>query len=117
MARRDEEGYVYIVDRKKDMVITGGINVYPREIEEVLMHHPAVAEAAVVGIPDEKWGEMLKAFVAVKPDCEFDPEKLTGHCASSLAKFKVPKIFERIDALPRNATGKIVKTALRKPTH
>ena len=114
MARRDDEGYVYIVDRKKDMVITGGINVYPREIEEVLMHHPRVAEAAVVGIPDEKWGESLKAFVTLKRGAEFDPVVLADYCAEELARFKVPKQFALIDTLPRNPSGKVLKTELRK---
>ena len=114
MARRDEEGYVYIVDRKKDMVITGGINVYPREIEEILMHHPDVAEAAVVGIPDEKWGEMLKAFVTLKIGGQFNADALASYCEQALARFKVPKQFELIDVLPRNASGKVLKTELRK---
>ena len=114
MARRDDEGYVYIVDRKKDMVITGGINVYPREIEEVLMHHPDVAEAAVVGIPDEKWGESLKAFVTLKRGAGYDPAALTDYCEGQLARFKIPKQFELIDALPRNPSGKVLKTELRQ---
>ena len=113
MAQRDDEGYIYIVDRKKDMVITGGINVYPREIEEVLMHHPDVSEAAVVGIPDEKWGEMLKAYVTVSGEQRFDPNALTRYCEQELARFKVPKQFELIDALPRNPSGKVLKTELR----
>ncbi len=113
MARRDEEGYIYIVDRKKDMVITGGINVFPREIEEVLMHHPDIAEAAVVGIPDEKWGEMLKAFITLKRGGQFDPQALTAYCEQELSRFKVPKQFELIEALPRNAAGKVLKTELR----
>jgi acyl-CoA synthetase (AMP-forming)/AMP-acid ligase II len=114
MARRDDEGYIYIVDRKKDMVITGGINVYPREIEEVLMHHPDVAEAAVVGIPDDKWGESLKAFVTLKRGAGFDPAALSDYCEGELARFKVPKQFELIDALPRNPSGKVLKTDLRQ---
>jgi long-chain acyl-CoA synthetase len=114
MARRDEEGYIYIVDRKKDMVITGGVNVYPREIEETLMHHPDVAEAAVVGIPDEKWGEMLKAFITLRTGARFDPEGLAAYCEQQLARFKVPKQFEQVSALPRNAAGKVLKTELRR---
>ena len=114
MARRAEEGYIYIVDRKKDMVITVGVNVYPREIEETLMHHPDVAEAAVVGIPDEKWGEMLKAFITVPAGGQFDPAALADYCERELARFKVPKQFELVAALPRNAVGKVLKTELRK---
>lgn len=113
LAKRDTEGFIYIVDRKKDMVITGGVNVYPREIEEVLMHHPDVLEAAVIGVPDEKWGEQLKAYVAIKSGADFDLDALAEHCVDRLARFKIPKKLEVIPRLPRNSAGKVLKNALR----
>lgn len=114
LARRDDEGYVYIVDRKKDMIITGGINVYPREIEESLLRHPDIDDAAVVGIADEKWGERIKAFVVTQENAPLDHVELRRHCEKSLARFKVPGEFEAINQIPRNASGKILKTELRK---
>jgi long-chain acyl-CoA synthetase len=113
LAKRDAEGFVYIVDRKKDMVISGGVNIYPREIEEVLFHHPAVAEVAVVGVPDDKWGETLKAVVVLKPGTRLTLQDLTAFCEGRLAAYKIPKTMAVIDALPRNAGGKVLKTALR----
>ena len=113
MAQQDDEGYIYLIDRKKDMVITGGVNVYPREIEAVLYQHPAIAETAVVGVPDEYWGEAVTAFVVVKPDQEVSEDQVTAFCAQSLAKFKVPKSVRFIDALPRNAAGKVLHRELR----
>lgn len=112
LAMRDEEGHIYIVDRKKDMVISGGINIYPREIEEVLLAHPDISDAAVIGVPDEKWGESVKAFVVTKGNLP-DFERLAEFCSAKLAKYKIPKDFEVIDAIPRNAAGKIVKSELR----
>ena len=114
LARRDEEGYVYIVDRKKDMIITGGFNVYPREVEEILLQHPNITDTAVVGIVDEKWGERVKAFVVTRDDTVADNVALRHHCEQSLAKFKVPKEFQTLNQIPRNASGKILKTELRK---
>jgi acyl-CoA synthetase (AMP-forming)/AMP-acid ligase II len=111
LGRHDDEGYLYLVDRKKDMIISGGVNVFPREIEEVLVAHPAVAEASVIGVPDEEWGEAVKAVI-VKRSAVTDAE-LTAHCRASLAKYKIPKTFAYLDALPRNAGGKILKTDLR----
>ena len=114
LATRDDEGFVYVVDRKKDMVISGGINIYPREIEEVLFAHPDIAEAAVVGVPDEYWGETLKAFVVPRPGHALpDTAALDAHCRAALAGFKVPRAFTPLDALPRNPAGKVLKTALR----
>lgn len=113
LARRDEEGYLYIVDRKKDMVITGGVNVYPSEIEEVLARHPDVAEAAVVGVPHERWGESLEAFVTVRPGATLDREQVARFCGGRLARFKVPKKLVTLPELPRNAAGKILKSELR----
>lgn len=113
IARLDDEGYVYIVDRKKDMVISGGVNVYPREVEEILMTHPAVAEAAVVGVPSEKWGEELKAYVVLRAGSAFEPAGLETHCREQLAGFKVPRQIDAVDRLPRNAAGKVLKQELR----
>jgi long-chain acyl-CoA synthetase len=113
MARRDAEGFFYIVDRKKDMVISGGVNIYPREIEEVLFAHPQIADVAVVGIPDETWGERLKAFV-VPREPGLTADALSAFCAGKLAPFKIPRELALIDALPRNANGKVLKTELRK---
>jgi acyl-CoA synthetase (AMP-forming)/AMP-acid ligase II len=113
LARRDEEGYLYIVDRKKDMVISGGLNVYPREIEEVLHKHAEIIEAAVIGVPDERWGERLRAFVVVRQPAAASPEALEKHCREHLSGYKVPREFRYVDALPRNAGGKILKHELR----
>jgi long-chain acyl-CoA synthetase len=114
LARRDEDGYLYIVDRKKDMVVTGGLNVYPREIEEVLHRHPAILEAGVIGVPDEFWGEALQAYVTLRPGMNVRPGELETHCREALADYKVPKAFRFIAALPRNAGGKVLKVALRE---
>jgi len=113
IARRDQEGFIYIVDRKKDMVISGGVNIYPREIEEALLAHPAVADVAVVGLPDEKWGERLKAFVVLKPGQHLDADGLGRFCEGKLSAYKIPKEIEAVPALPRNANGKVLKTELR----
>jgi acyl-CoA synthetase (AMP-forming)/AMP-acid ligase II len=114
VAKRDEDGFIYIVDRKKDMVITGGVNVYPREIEELLFTHPAVSDVAVVGVPDEKWGERLKVFVVLQNGASLDEDGIAQFCAGKLASYKVPKEMATIDGLPRNANGKVLKTELRK---
>jgi len=114
LARRDADGFLYIVDRKKDMVVTGGFNVYPREVEEILHRHPAVLEAAVIGVPDQKWGEALSAVIVTRPGMNVRPPELEAHCRESLAGYKVPKSFRFIDALPRNAGGKVLKNELRR---
>jgi long-chain acyl-CoA synthetase len=113
LARVDDEGYVYVVDRKKDMIVSGGINVYPRQIEEVLFTHPAVLEAAVVGVPDERWGERLKAFVVPRAGAAPDGDALVAHCMQHLSAYKVPREFEFLQDLPKNANGKVLKRALR----
>lgn len=113
MAQQDEEGYLYLVDRKKDLIISGGVNVYPREIEELLHRHPAVADVAVIGITDDYWGEAIKAYVVIGAGQQTNSADLQEFCQKSLAKYKVPKSFEFIDMLPRNAAGKILKRALR----
>jgi len=109
----DEEGYFWIVDRLKDMYISGGENVYPGEIEALLAHNPAIKECAVIGRPDEKWGEVGHLFVvAAKPENKIDLDDLIKSLDGKLARFKIPKHVSLIDALPRNANGKIVKSAL-----
>jgi len=112
-ARFDEEGFVYIVDRWKDMYISGGENVYPAEIEDVLYRLPEVAEAASIGVPDARWGEAGKAILVLKPGQTLEADAVIAHCLENLAKFKVPTTVEFIDALPRNATGKVLKRVLR----
>lgn len=112
LVRRDDEGYFYVVGRKKDMFKSGGENVYPAELEKVLRSCPGVREAAVIGVPDEKWGEVGKAFV-VKDSSELTMEKIRDHCLANLAKFKVPKHFVFLEALPKSDSGKILKKDLR----
>lgn len=109
IAIRDEEGFIYIVDRKKDMIVTGGVNIFPREIEELIATHPAVHEVAVVGVPDEKWGESAVAVVVLRQGAEASPEELEAHIEPMIASFKKPKRWEFSSGLPRNASGKIVK--------
>ena len=111
---RDDEGYLWIVDRLKDMILSGGENIAGSEVERVLYEHPAVLEAAVVGRPDSKWGEVPVAFVALRPDHSVNAEQLIDHCRTQLAKFKVPKAITFVDALPRNPSGKILKRELRR---
>jgi len=114
LAVRDDEGYLYIVDRKKDMVITGGLNVYPREVEAVIDTLPGVRESAVLGVPDARWGEQLVAYVVLHDVTEpLAAEALLAAAAQQLAPYKCPKAVVAIDALPRNANGKVLKTELR----
>ena len=112
-ARRDDEGFVYIVDRWKDMYISGGENVYPAEIENVLYQLPQVAEAAIIGVPNDRWGEVGLAVLALKPGTTIDRATVVEHCVARLAKFKIPNEIAIVDALPRNATGKVLKRELR----
>ncbi len=115
VARCDEDGCYYIIDRWKDMFISGGENVYPAEVERVLVEHPAISEVAVVGVPDERWGEVGKAFMCLRPDSpEPDPATLTAWCRERLAGYKVPRYFQVVDELPRNALGKVTKQVLRQ---
>ncbi|OLM12090.1 Long-chain-fatty-acid--CoA ligase [Pseudonocardia sp. Ae717_Ps2] len=113
--RVDESGYLFLEDRVKDMIISGGENVYPAEVERVLATHPQVAEVAVIGAPHEKWGETVKAVVVAQPGSTPDPAELIAYCRDRLAHYKCPSIVELIDALPRNPTGKILKRELREP--
>ena len=114
LAKRDAEGYIYIVDRKNDMVISGGVNIYPREVEEVLMMHPSVSDVAVIGVPDEKWGERLRVFAVLRPGACFTMEDVVEQCTGKLSSYKIPRELRYIDSLPRNANGKVLKTELRK---
>jgi acyl-CoA synthetase (AMP-forming)/AMP-acid ligase II len=113
LARRDEEGNFYIVDRKKDMIVTGGENVYSREVEEILYQHPAVAEAAVIGEPDKIWGEAIVAVIQTKLGVTVTAEELIALCRENLASYKKPRRVVFVDELPRNAAGKILKRQLR----
>ncbi len=113
-ARLDEQGFVYIVDRWKDMYISGGENVYPAEVENVIYQLPQVAEAAIIGVPSDRWGETGKAVIVVKPGESLGEDEVISHCLANLAKFKVPQSVEFIEALPRNATGKVLKRELRE---
>ena len=112
-ARLDEEGFVYIVDRWKDMYISGGENVYPAEVENVLFQLPQVADAAIIGVPNERWGEVGMAIVVRKPDQTLEEGDIIRHCLGRLAKYKVPQAVAFVEALPRNATGKLLKKELR----
>ena len=116
LGRVDEDGYFYIVDRKKDLIIRGGYNVYPREVEEVLYEHPAVAEAAVIGVPHPELGEEVAAAVALKPGAAATPEQLSDHVKSQVAAYKYPRLVWIVGALPKTATGKILKRAIVPPT-
>ena len=109
----DKNGYLYLAGRKKDMIVRGGENIYPVEIESVLAEHPAVAQAAVVGVAHEHWSEIVRAWVMLRPGATATADELAAHCATRLAKFKVPAEFRLVDALPTNASGKILKRELR----
>jgi len=114
IGRFDEEGYLYIVDRTKDMIIAGGYNIYPREIDEVLYEHPKVLEACAVGVPHDYRGETVKAFVVTKPGETLTEEELDAHCRKHLAPYKVPKIYEFMDELPKSMIGKVLRKELRE---
>ena len=110
----DAQGYLYLLDRKKDMIISGGNNIYPREIEEVLLEHPAVYEVAVIGVPDPLWGESVKAIIALRPGMALNEEELNAFCRQHLASYKKPRTVEFVPQLPKNAYGKILKRELRE---
>jgi len=109
----DEEGYFYIVDRKKDMIIAGGFNIYPRDIDEVLFEHPKILEACAIGIPDSYRGETVKAFVVLKEGQQMTEDEVKQYCAEKLAKYKVPTQVEFIESLPKSGVGKILRKELR----
>ncbi|KQU78646.1 AMP-binding protein [Ensifer sp. T173] len=113
VGRADTDGYITIVDRRKDMFISGGENVYPVEVESVMAAHPAIREVAVIGVPDSRWGEVGRAFVVLVPGQAISENELAQHCEASLARYKIPKTFVTVDALPRTASGKVMKHILR----
>lgn len=113
LARADEEGYFYIVDRKKDMIVSGGENIYPREIEEVLFRHPAIEDVAVIGVPHSLWGETVKAYVVKKEAEKINAEEVIAYCKQRLASYKKPTIVEFIESIPKNAAGKPLKKVLK----
>lgn len=114
IGRVDEDGFVFIEDRVKDLIITGGENVYSPEVERVLAEHPSVLETAVIGVPDDTWGESVKAVVAFRPEHQVDPQELIDYARERLAHYKAPKSVDVVEALPRNPSGKILKRDLRK---
>lgn len=114
LARQDVDGFYYIVDRKKDMIISGGENIYPTEVEQVLYRHPNILDVAVVGVPDEKWGETVAAIVVTRPGTTVELEEIRSFCATSLARYKMPRRLYVIEELPRNGVGKVSKVQLRQ---
>ncbi|MCF8145723.1 MAG: long-chain fatty acid--CoA ligase [Deltaproteobacteria bacterium] len=117
LATMDEEGYYYIVDRKKDMIVSGGENIYPREIEEILIRHPGIADVAVVGVPDADWGESVKAYVVPEEGCSIDAQGVIEFCRKSLASYKKPKTVVFVRSIPKNPLGKVLKRVLREEGH
>jgi fatty-acyl-CoA synthase len=111
----DEDGYLFIHDRVKDMIVSGGENIYPAEVENALFSHPDVADAAVIGVPDAKWGEAVKAIVVLRPGAPPDPAGVIAHCRPLIAGYKIPKSVDFIEALPRNPSGKVLRRELRAP--
>jgi long-chain acyl-CoA synthetase len=113
VAVMDAEGWFYIVDRKKDMIVASGFKVWPRDVEDVLYQHPAVRECAVIGVPDTYRGETVKAFVALKQGAEVGPEEIIAFCRERLAAYKYPRLVEFVPEIPKTATGKFLRRALR----
>jgi long-chain acyl-CoA synthetase len=113
LVRQDAEGYLYVVDRLKDMVITGGFNIYPAELERAIAEHPDVALVAVGSIPDEAKGELAKAYIVPRQGATLDLEQLEQHCRARLAAYKVPRTFQIVDDLPKTSTGKVLRRMLR----
>jgi long-chain acyl-CoA synthetase len=114
MGALDADGFLTLKDRSKDLIISGGSNIYPREVEEVLLTAPGVAEVAVVGVPDPEWGETVVAFVVPQTGTTLEAFALDAHCLSQIARFKRPKRYEIVDGLPKNNYGKVLKTELRR---
>jgi long-chain acyl-CoA synthetase len=111
----DSAGYIYIVDRKADMIISGGFNIYPHEVEKILLDHEAVEETAVIGVPDELWGESVKALVVIREGVTISEQELIEFCRNNMTSYKKPKTIEFVTSLPRNTYGKINRRALRQP--
>jgi acyl-CoA synthetase (AMP-forming)/AMP-acid ligase II len=114
LAKMDEEGFLYIVGRKKDMIIRGGVNIYPPEIEEILQSHPLIYESAVIGVPDEEYGEEIAAFIVLKPGKETSRDEIIQFCRENLATYKRPKIVQFVPSLPKASSGKVLKRELRE---
>nr|MDJ0852513.1 AMP-binding protein [Myxococcota bacterium] len=110
----DEEGFLYIIDRKKDMIITGGFNVYSTEVERVISALPGVRDNVVIGVPDDKWGETVKAVVELDAEARLDAETIMGACKEQLGSVKAPKSVDFVDALPKNPNGKVLKKVVRE---
>jgi fatty-acyl-CoA synthase len=115
IGRRDEDGYFYITDRKRDMIVSGGFNIFPFEVERALLEHPSVQDCAVIGVPDEKWGEAVKACVELKPGHAASSEHLIAHARTRIGSMKAPKSIDFIESLPRSPVGKVLKRELRAP--
>jgi acyl-CoA synthetase (AMP-forming)/AMP-acid ligase II len=115
MGYLDEGGYLFLTDRKSDMIISGGFNIYPTEVENALMEHKAVFEAAAVGVPDDVWGEAVKAVVVLKPGAKATEADLIEHCKERLASFKKPKSVDIVESLPKSPVGKIMRRVIREP--
>jgi long-chain acyl-CoA synthetase len=111
----DEDGYLYLQDRIKDVIISGGENIYPTEVENAIFGHPHVGDVAVIGVPDEQWGESVKAIVVAKPGLTPDAASIIAHARERIASYKAPKSVDFIDILPRNASGKVLRRQLREP--
>jgi len=111
----DEEGYLYIHDRVKDMIVSGGENIYPAEVENALMGHPSLADVAVIGVPDAKWGEAVKACVVLKPGASASADDIVAFCKTRIASYKCPKSVDFLPVLPRNPSGKLLRRELREP--
>ena len=114
MGRRDEDGFLYVVDRKKDMIITGALNVYPKEVEDVLHTHPGVSQAAVIGVADDEWGEIIRAYVVPKPGAQVTETILVEHCLTALASYKKPREVRIVETLPLSPIGKVSRATLRE---
>ena len=114
IAKKDEDGFLYILDRKKEMIISGGENIYPAEVEDCLLGHPAIADVGVIGKSDEKWGEVVKAIVVLKPGASLSQDELIDWCREKLARFKTPKEIIFTKEIPRTPTGKVLKRLLKE---
>jgi acyl-CoA synthetase (AMP-forming)/AMP-acid ligase II len=111
----DSKDYLFLVDRKRDVIISGAFNIYPKEVEDVIVTHPRVKEVAVIGVPDEKWGEAVKAVVVPKEGAQIKEQEIIDYCRDHMASFKKPKSVDVVKELPRNPYGKVLKTTLREP--
>jgi acyl-CoA synthetase (AMP-forming)/AMP-acid ligase II len=114
MATIDEDGYIYFLDRKKDMIISGGYNIWPSEVENILYQHPAVFEAAVVPVPDEKWGEAVKGVIVLREGFKVEEKEMINYCKKHLASFKAPKSVDFVSSLPKNPAGKVLRKEIRE---